>query len=148
MLWTPPWPVFRLRQTTGGREHNPATQFPKLLSKNGWTKKEKRNFPLILVLRAVQAASSCRLKHLGYCAINFVEQGICISPLIHAVWRLLTAQSLSSENFLSHVFKRRELFCLFRSEVGPKQSLHPEQLRLESCAGDLLVPPPAQSRVN
>lgn len=76
-------------------------------------KKEKRKFPHILVLGTQQAASSWRLQYLRFCVTNFMEQRICISSLVRAVWRQLAGHFMSSENILAHFFKRRELFSLF-----------------------------------
>lgn len=74
--------------------------------------------------------NSCRLQYLETCAMNSVAQGICICPLIHAVWRLLTDQFLSSDNWFWFCLQEEAALQLFQTAAGPKWSFHTRQLRL------------------
>lgn len=90
MLWTLLWPVFRLRQTTRGRENGPATRIHMFLSKNGYIKKGKGKEVHLFLSSVLQVASSCRLQCLGFCVPNLVEQGIyprpCLCTQIESCW--------------------------------------------------------------
>lgn len=87
-------------------------------------KRKRKKSPHIPVLIVLQAASSCRLQCLGSCVPNLVEQGISTSLLMHANWKLLIGQALLSENFLSCIPKRRELFSLLQARAVSRRSFY------------------------
>lgn len=111
-----------------------------------YKKRKRKKSPHIPVLIVLQAASSCRLQCLGFCVPNLLEQGISTSLLVHANWKLLIGQALLSENFLSCIPKRRELFSLLQARAVSRRSFYTQCLRLEDSSGDHLLQLPCSKQ--